>query len=229
MLRRLGVRREERVAMIMLDTVDFPVVFLGAIRAGIVPVPLNTLLTADQYAYILADSPRARAVRLPRRSIPSSRMWSAACPISSMSWSPAPSRTATSSSRKRSQARSDQRYRRPRRIRTSRHSRLYSSGSTGMPKGRAPHPFQSAGNRGTLTQNRCSASARAMWPLRGKAVLRLWSRQRADLPDVGRRQRDSCNSERPTPARMFDLMNRYNPRSSTACRRCSRRCSTTRP
>src|SRR4051794_9025122 len=47
MLRRLGVRREERVAMIMLDTVDFPVVFLGAIRAGIVPVPLNTLLTSD--------------------------------------------------------------------------------------------------------------------------------------------------------------------------------------
>src|SRR5262245_40888890 len=61
MLRRLGVRREERVAMIMLDTVDFPVVFLGAIRAGIVPVPLNTLLTADQYAYVLADS-RARVL-----------------------------------------------------------------------------------------------------------------------------------------------------------------------
>jgi 4-hydroxybenzoate-CoA ligase len=54
MLRRLGVRREERVAMIMLDTVDFPIVFLGAIRAGVVPVPLNTLLTADQYAYVLA-------------------------------------------------------------------------------------------------------------------------------------------------------------------------------
>jgi len=55
LLRHLGVRREERVAMIMLDTVDFPIVFLGAIRAGIVPVPLNTLLTADQYAYVLAD------------------------------------------------------------------------------------------------------------------------------------------------------------------------------
>ena len=40
LLRRLGVRREERVAMIMLDTIDFPIVFLGAIRAGIVPVPL---------------------------------------------------------------------------------------------------------------------------------------------------------------------------------------------
>ena len=61
MLRRLGVRREERVAMIMLDTVDFPLLFLGAIRAGIVPVPLNTLLTADQYAYILADC-RARVL-----------------------------------------------------------------------------------------------------------------------------------------------------------------------
>src|SRR5450756_674095 len=53
MLRRLGVRREERVAMLMLDTVDFPAVFLGAIRAGVVPVPLNTLLTSDQYAYCL--------------------------------------------------------------------------------------------------------------------------------------------------------------------------------
>jgi 4-hydroxybenzoate-CoA ligase len=61
MLRRLGVRREERVAMIMLDTVDFPLLFLGAIRAGIVPVPLNTLLTSDQYAYILADC-RARVL-----------------------------------------------------------------------------------------------------------------------------------------------------------------------
>src|SRR3981081_4455444 len=57
--RRLGVRREERVAMMMLDTVDFPIVFLGCIRAGIVPVPLNTLLTSEQYAYVLADC-RAR-------------------------------------------------------------------------------------------------------------------------------------------------------------------------
>src|SRR4030088_452624 len=55
LLRRLGVRREERVAMIMLDTIDFPIVFLGAMRAGVVPVPLNTLLTSDQYAYVLAD------------------------------------------------------------------------------------------------------------------------------------------------------------------------------
>jgi 4-hydroxybenzoate-CoA ligase len=58
-LKRLGLRREDRVALVLLDTVDFPVIFLGAMRAGIVPVPLNTLLTAEQYAYILADT-RAR-------------------------------------------------------------------------------------------------------------------------------------------------------------------------
>src|SRR3954447_20640908 len=69
MLRRLGVRREERVAMIMLDTVDFPIVFLGAIRAGIVPVPLNTLLTSDQYAYVLADC-RARVLFVSEALLP---------------------------------------------------------------------------------------------------------------------------------------------------------------
>src|ERR1700727_1699542 len=69
MLRRLGVRREERVAMLMLDTVDFPIVFLGAIRAGVVPVPLNTLLTADQYAYVLADC-RARVLFISEALLP---------------------------------------------------------------------------------------------------------------------------------------------------------------
>ncbi len=69
LLRRLGVRREERVAMMMLDTVDFPIVFLGAIRAGIVPVPLNTLLTSEQYAYVLADC-RARVLFISEALLP---------------------------------------------------------------------------------------------------------------------------------------------------------------
>ncbi|HKA86940.1 MAG TPA: benzoate-CoA ligase family protein [Haliangiales bacterium] len=60
-LRALGLEMEQRVAMAMLDTVDFPAVFLGAIRAGIVPVPLNTLLPAADYTYLLGDS-RARAL-----------------------------------------------------------------------------------------------------------------------------------------------------------------------
>src|SRR5277367_1857647 len=69
LLRRLGVRREERVAMIMLDTADFPIVFLGAIRAGVVPVPLNTLLTAEHYAYVLADC-RARVLFISEALLP---------------------------------------------------------------------------------------------------------------------------------------------------------------
>src|SRR5450631_199643 len=72
MLRRLGVRREERVAMIMLDTTDFPIVFLGAIRAGVVPVPLNTLLTSDQCAYVLADC-RARVLFISEALLPGVR------------------------------------------------------------------------------------------------------------------------------------------------------------
>lgn len=68
-LTRLGVRREERVAMIMLDTVDFPTVFLGAMRAGVVPVPLNTLLTAETYGYILADC-RARVLVVSKALLP---------------------------------------------------------------------------------------------------------------------------------------------------------------
>jgi 4-hydroxybenzoate-CoA ligase len=61
LLRNLGLHQEQRVALIMLDTVDYPAVFLGAMRAGIVPVLLNTLLPAEQYAYVLKDC-RARAL-----------------------------------------------------------------------------------------------------------------------------------------------------------------------
>jgi benzoate-CoA ligase len=59
-LRALGLRREERVLLLAQDTVDWPVAFLGALYAGIVPVAVNTLLTAEDYAYMLANS-RARA------------------------------------------------------------------------------------------------------------------------------------------------------------------------
>src|SRR4051812_42936302 len=55
-LRSLGIRREERVAIAMLDSVDWVAMFLGAIKAGIVPVALNTLLTSADYAYQMKDS-----------------------------------------------------------------------------------------------------------------------------------------------------------------------------
>ena len=64
MLAKLGLQREDRLAMIMLDTVDFPVLFWGAIRAGIIPIPLNTLLPVEQFRYILAGLARESAVRV---------------------------------------------------------------------------------------------------------------------------------------------------------------------
>lgn len=60
-LRDLGVQREQRVALCMLDSVEFPVAFLGGIALGAIPVPLNTLLTTDDYRHMLRDS-RAQVV-----------------------------------------------------------------------------------------------------------------------------------------------------------------------
>jgi len=59
-LRDVGVKREERVLLLMLDSNDWPVAFLGALLVGAVPVAVNTLLTADDYAYMLEHS-RAQA------------------------------------------------------------------------------------------------------------------------------------------------------------------------
>ncbi|WP_224813559.1 benzoate-CoA ligase family protein [Hasllibacter sp. MH4015] len=55
-LYRHGVRREERIAMIVRDQIEWPVIFWGSIKAGAIPVPLNTLLSADVYDSILTDS-----------------------------------------------------------------------------------------------------------------------------------------------------------------------------
>ena len=60
-LRALGLKREERVLLLMHDCNDWPVSFLGAMYAGLVPGAVNTLLTADDYAYMLEHS-RAQAV-----------------------------------------------------------------------------------------------------------------------------------------------------------------------
>jgi len=65
----LGLQREQRLLMVMHDGVDFPVAFLGALYAGIVPVPVNTLLTADDYAYLLRHS-QARAVLVSAALLP---------------------------------------------------------------------------------------------------------------------------------------------------------------
>jgi benzoate-CoA ligase family protein len=58
-LRTLGMRREERILICLLDTIDWPTAFLGTIKAGMIAIPVNTLMTEDDYRFMLADS-RAR-------------------------------------------------------------------------------------------------------------------------------------------------------------------------
>ncbi len=59
-LRKLGLKREERVLLLMHDSTDWVVSFLGALYAGVVPVAVNTLLTPEDYAFMINNS-RAQA------------------------------------------------------------------------------------------------------------------------------------------------------------------------
>jgi benzoate-CoA ligase family protein len=68
-LQRLGLRREERVLLLLDDTPAFPLAFLGAIRMGAVPIPTNTLLAAPDYRFMLDDS-YARAVVVDAAFVP---------------------------------------------------------------------------------------------------------------------------------------------------------------
>jgi len=51
-----GVQAEQRILLVMHDSIDMPVAFLGALFAGVIPVPVNTLLPADNYAYMIKHS-----------------------------------------------------------------------------------------------------------------------------------------------------------------------------
>ncbi|HWS05347.1 MAG TPA: AMP-binding protein, partial [Burkholderiaceae bacterium] len=68
-LRAIGLRREDRVLLLMHDSTDWPVAFLGALYAGVVPVAVNTLLTNDDYAFMLRDS-RAQAALVSAALLP---------------------------------------------------------------------------------------------------------------------------------------------------------------
>ena len=68
-LTALGLRREDRVLLLMHDCSDWVASYLGALHAGVVPVCVNTLLTAKDYAYMLADS-RAQAVLVSAALLP---------------------------------------------------------------------------------------------------------------------------------------------------------------
>jgi benzoate-CoA ligase family protein len=68
-LRRLGLDTEQRVLMVLLDCPEFAYTFFGAMKIGSVPVPVNTLLKSQDYAFLLADS-RARILVVSAELLP---------------------------------------------------------------------------------------------------------------------------------------------------------------
>src|SRR5436309_10943786 len=208
LLRRLGVRREERVAMIMLDTVDFPIVFLGAIRAGIVPVPLNTLLTSEQYAYVLADC-RARVLFISEALLPVVKDMVGRMP--DLEHVIVSGKDAHSHKKLSDEVAGES----DSFATAATHPDepafwLYSSGSTGMPKGVRHLHSNLAATADTYARQVLGIRENDVCLSAAKLFFAYGLGNALTFPmSVG--ATTVLHGDRPTPARMFELLNRYNP------------------
>ena len=200
-LRDLGIKREERVLLLMQDTNDWPVAFLGAIYAGIVPVPVNTLLTADDYAYMLEHS-RAQAALVSGAVLPALKAALTRSDhevhrvIVSHPTAPLDFGEVAFDAFLDSRA--------PRARAAPTHADhpafwLYSSGSTGRPKGAVHSHANPVLDRGTLRQSHSRPDRGRCLLLRRETFFRLWAGQRPDLP--AQRRRDDAADGRTRDSR----------------------------
>jgi len=131
-LRALDIRREERILICLTDTIDWPTAFLGAIKAGVVAVPVNTLMTEDDYRFMLGDS-RARLLVVSEELLPKFKAAIAADDIADVIVSGADAQGHHRFADLLAAARTE-----PVTAPTTRDDMcfwLYTSGSTGQPKG----------------------------------------------------------------------------------------------
>jgi 4-hydroxybenzoate-CoA ligase len=208
MLARMGVEQENRIALVLLDTVDFPVLFWGAIRAGIVPVLINTRLTVDQYRYLFEDS-RAKAVFVSAALLPA--VQEAAKDLPNLKTVVVVGGSPTSMPRLNMLLAAENEGSAPARTSADEVAYwLYSSGTTGMPKGvmhvhSSPMVMaQNAGHRriGYREDDIVFSAAKLFFSygLGNAIICPMW----AGATSV-------FYPERPTPQTMFEMLRGYQP------------------
>ncbi len=204
-LRELGAAASDRVLMVVKDCPEFVYLFWGAIKAGMIPVPVNTLLRAPDYQYMIEDSGCAVVVYSPEYAdevdlaLASAQAEPAAMRVEGGDDALQSRLQHASASLDTASARAEDPC-----------FWLYSSGSTGRPKG-AVHRhrdivvtcvYYAEETLGMTADDVCFSAAKLFFAygLGNAMTFPLWLGATAVLSDL-----------RPSPEMTFDLIQRFKP------------------